>query len=94
LRAASLWCLGVWAAIWVLFLAIRFSSFDIRIIPGIGPVMLLALVTSLAAPLVATVIAGLALLRQPRVALNWLILACAVAALVGQDILFAVNQWL
>ena len=94
LRTASIYCLALWVAVWLLFLLIRLSSFDIRIIPGIGPVMLLALVVALVAPMVAMGIAGAALFRQPRVPLNWLIFGCAVAAFVGQGALFAITKWL
>ena len=93
LRNAAIYCLAIWVAIWVLFMAIRFSSLDIRMIPGIGPVMLVALVVALVAPIVATGIAGVALLRQPRVAMNWLVLGCAAAALVGQAVLFTITGW-
>ena len=55
LRAASIYCLALWAAIWLVFLVIRFSTFDIRVIPGIGPIMLIALVVAMAAPIVAAV---------------------------------------
>jgi membrane protein DedA with SNARE-associated domain len=94
LRAASMYCLAVWVAIWLLFLLIRLSSFDIRIIPGIGPIMLLALVVALAVPIVAMGVAGAALFRQPRVPLNWLIFVCAIAAFVGQGVLFTITKWL
>jgi amino acid permease len=94
LRTASIYCLAVWLAIWFLFLVIRLSSFDIRVIPGIGPVMLLALVVALVAPIVAMGVAGAALLRQPRVPLNWLIFGCAIAAFVGQGVLFTITKWL
>ena len=40
LRVAAICCLAAWAAIWLLFLSMRFSSFDIRVIPGIGPLIL------------------------------------------------------
>ena len=94
LRTVSIYCLVLWVAIWLLFLLIRFSSFDIRIIPGVGPVMLLALVVVLVAPIVAMGVAGVALFRQSRVPLNWLIFGCAVAAFVVQGVLFTVNKWL
>jgi hypothetical protein len=94
LRVASTCCLAIWAALWLLFLLIRFSSFDIRIIPGIGPVMLIALVVALVAPVVATVIAGTALLREPRISLNWVIFACSIVAVVGQAMLFMITKWL
>jgi hypothetical protein len=94
LRTAAIYCLAIWAAIWLLFLSIRLSSLDIRVIPGIGPIMLTALVVALVAPIVATGIAGTALVRQPRAPLNWLVLGCAIAALLGQAILFTVTRWL
>ena len=94
LRTASIYCLAIWLAIWFLFLLMRLSPLDIRIIPGIGPVMLTALVVVLMAPIVAIAVAGVALVRQPRVPLNWLILGCAIAALLGQVILFTVTRWL
>jgi hypothetical protein len=94
MRNASLCCLAIWAAIWLLFMLMRFSSFDIRNIPGIGPVMLVALGVAVLAPVVATVLAAIALVRQPRVRLNWLVLGCAVAVFFGQALLFAVTNWL
>ncbi len=94
LRTASIYCLAIWLGIWSLFLLIRLSSFDIRIIPGIGPVMLLALVVALVAPIVAMGVAGAALFRQPRVPLNWLIFGCTIAAFVGQGVLFTITKWL
>lgn len=83
LRTAAIACLAMWAAVWLLFLLMRFSPLDIRRIPGIGMVMLGALGLALLAPIVATGLAGAALARQPRVALNWLTLGCAIAALFG-----------
>jgi len=94
LRTASIYCLALWVAIWLLFLTLRFSFFDIRVIPGIGPVMLVALVVALLAPIVAAGLAAAALVRQPRAPLNWLTLGCAIAALVGQMFLFLVTRWL
>ena len=93
LRAAAVFCLAIWAALWFLFLSIRFSSFDIRVIPGIGPVMLLALVVTLLAPLVALGLTAVALLNRPRVPLNWLALGGAVTALIGQVVLFTITRW-
>jgi hypothetical protein len=94
LRTASIYCLAIWAAVWLLFLAIRLSPLDIRIIPGIGPVMLIALVVALVAPIVAIGLAGTAVVRWPRTPLNWMVLGCAIAALLGEAILFAVTRWL
>jgi hypothetical protein len=72
----------------------RLSSLDIRNIPGIGKIMLIALVAVLVAPLVATGLAGAALVRQPRAPLNLLTFGCAVAALLGQVFLFLISRWL
>ena len=94
LRTAAIYCLVIWAAIWLLFLLMRLSPLDFRIIPGIGPTMLTALVVALMAPIVAMGTAGAALVRQPRVPLNWLIFGCAIAAIVGQVILFTITRWL
>jgi membrane protein DedA with SNARE-associated domain len=94
LRLTSISCLAIWAAIWFLFLAIRFSPLDIRIIPGIGIIMLTALGIALLAPIASAIFAGAALVRQPRVTLNWLTLGCAIAALFGQGLLFIITRWL
>ena len=94
LRTAAIYCLVICGAIWLLFMAIRLSSLDIRVIPGIGPIMLIALMVALLAPIVAVGIAGAMLVRRPRTPLNWLILGCAIAALLGEGILFTVTNWL
>jgi hypothetical protein len=94
LRAAAIYCLAIWAAVWLLFLLIRISSLDIRIIPGIGPIMLVALAIAVMAPVVAMVLAAAALVRQPRVYPNWLTLGCAIAAFIGEGVLFAATRWL
>lgn len=94
LRTASISCLAIWGAVWILFLAIRFSSFDIRVIPGIGMVMLAALGVALLAPIVSTALAGAAIIRNPRQLLNWLTLAGAIAVLFGQGLLFLASRWL
>jgi membrane protein DedA with SNARE-associated domain len=73
---------------------IRFSSFDIRVVPGIGMIMLTAFAVALVAPIVATALAGAALIRQPRVPLNLLIFGCAIAALLGQFLIFTISRWL
>jgi hypothetical protein len=93
LRTASIFCLAIWAAIWLLFLLMRLSPLDIRSIPGIGMIMLVALGVVLLAPIVATGL-GAALVRRHRVPLNWLILGCAIAALFGQGLLFLISRWL
>jgi hypothetical protein len=94
LRTVSVVCLAIWAAVWLLFLLMRLSPFDIRSIPGIGMIMLVALGVALLAPIVATGLAGAALARQPRVPLNWLTIGCAIAALFGQGLLFLISRWL
>ena len=94
LRVASISCLAIWAAVWLLFLLIRVSPFDIRSIPGIGMFMLVALGVALLVPILATGLAIAALVQQPRVPLNWLTLGCAIAALFGQALLFAITRWL
>jgi hypothetical protein len=60
LRTATVSCLAISVAIWLLFLLMRLSPLDIRNIPGIGMVMLIALVVALVAPVVATGLAGAA----------------------------------
>ena len=87
-------CLGIWLAIWVVFMLMRFSPLDIRIIPGIGILLLVSLAVALLAPIVATMLAAAALLRQPRDPKDLLTLGCAFAALVGQMFLFAMTKWL
>jgi hypothetical protein len=94
LRAASISCLAIWVAIWLLFLLIRFSTLDIRVIPGIGGIMLSALAVALLAPIVALALAAAALIRQPRVPLNWLSFGGAVAAFFGQAAAFLSTRWL
>jgi hypothetical protein len=94
LKTASIYCLGIWVAVWLLFMLIRFSGFDIRVIPGIGPIMLMALVVAVIAPVVALGIAGVALIRRPRAGLGWLILGCAVAACFAVGFIFAATKWL
>jgi hypothetical protein len=94
LRTASIACLAIWLAIWLLFLLIRLSPVDIRTIPGIGIVMLIALAAVLIAPIVAAGLAGAALVRQPRAPLNLLTFGCALVALFGQVLLFLSSRWL
>jgi hypothetical protein len=94
LRTASIFCLAVWLAIWLLFLLMRLSPLDIRNIPGVAMVMLIALLVALAAPIVATGLAGAALVREPRAPLNLLTFGCAIAALLGQVFLFLISSWL
>ncbi len=94
LRTASICCLALWVAIWFMFLLMRFSPLDIRGIPGIGTITLIALAVALVAPIVATGLAGAALVRQPRAPLNLLTFGCAIAALFGQVFLFLISRWL
>lgn len=94
LRTASISCLAIWVAVWLLFLLMRLSPLDIRGIPGAGMVALGALAVALFAPIVATGLAGAALVRQPRVPLNWVTFGCAIATLFGQAFLFLSSMWL
>jgi hypothetical protein len=94
LRKLAFSILAVWIAIWFLFLMIRMSPFDIRVIPGIGAIMLLALAAALLAPVAATGIAVFALCRGSRAPLDWIVLGCAAAALVGQTLLFGASGWM
>jgi hypothetical protein len=94
LRTASISCLAIWAAVWLLFLLMRLSPLDIRSIPGIGMVMLVALGIALLAPIVAMGFAGAALVRERRAPMNWLTLGCAIAVVFGQALVFLVTRWL
>ena len=94
MRSAALSCLVIWAAVWLLFLVLRLSSLDVRSIPGAGGLLLGALVIALSAPIVAVGLAAAALVRQPRVPLNRLTLAGAVAALLAQVAVFFSSRWL
>jgi len=93
LRNISILCLGIWAVVWFLFLLMRFSPLDIRGIPGIGLIMLVAFAIALLAPVAAMGTAGAALVWQPRVPLNWVVLGCAIAAFFGQALLFFIFRW-
>ena len=94
LRTGSMICLATWAGIWLLFLLMRFSPFDIRSIPGIGIILLVALAVTVLAPIAAIGLAGAALARGPRLPFNWRTLGYAVAALCGQALLFFSSRWL
>jgi membrane protein DedA with SNARE-associated domain len=72
----------------------RFSPLDIRQIPGIGIMMLIALAVALVTPILATGLAAAALIRQPRAPLNLLVFGCAIAAFLGQVLLFLISRWL
>lgn len=94
LRTAAIFCLAIWVAIWLMFLFMRLSPLDIRGIPAVGVFVLVALAVALLAPIMATGLAAVALVRQPRVPVNWLTFGCAVAALLGQVFLFLSSRWL
>jgi hypothetical protein len=94
LRRVAIACIAAWVVVWVTFTAMRLSSFDFRYLPGIGPVLLAYLVISFLAPIVATVLAIAALVREPRLRLNWLVLGFALAALFIQNLVFVVSRWL
>ena len=87
-------CLALWASVWLLFLLMRFSPFDYRIVPGIGPLILLALVAALLLPIAATGLAAVALIRDPRVAPHWWLVGGSIAVLLGQSLLFLSTRWL
>ena len=72
----------------------RFLPFDIRGIPGIGMVMLGALAVAFLAPIVGTGFAVAALVRQPKVPLNWLTFGCAITAFFGQGLIFLISPWM
>jgi hypothetical protein len=93
-RAVSLACLAIWAGIWILFLGLRVSPLDIRVIPGMAQILLLCLVVSFLAPVIASGLAVVALIRQPRAGLNWLVLGGAVAVVTAQCLVFLVSRWL
>jgi hypothetical protein len=78
LRIASISCLAIWVAIWLLFLLMRLSPLDITSSPGIGMVMLIALVIAFVAPIVATGLAGVALIRRSRAPLDLLTFGCGL----------------
>ena len=94
LRTASIVCLVIWAAIWLLFILMRLSSLDIRSIPDAGRVVFIALAVALLAPIAATGFAGAALALHPRVPRDRLVLGWAVAAFFGQVFLFLITRWL
>jgi hypothetical protein len=94
LRTASVACLVLWGAIWLVFLLLRLSPLDIRSIPGAGRILLIALAVALLAPFVATGLAAAALAQHPRVPRDRLVLGWAVAALFGQVFLFLITRWL
>jgi hypothetical protein len=94
LQTAAISCLVVWAVIWAVFLLIHISTFEIRGVPGIGFIMLGALAIALIAPVVATVLAGLAVFRSPRPPRGLLVLGCAISAVVGQGLLFLLTKLL
>jgi hypothetical protein len=94
LRAASVSCLAIWLVIWLAFLVMRLSAFDIRQIPGIGIIMLAALAVAMATPILAAALGAAALVREPRAPRDLLIFGCAIAALLGQVFLFLITKWL
>jgi len=59
-----------------------------------GIILLAALGVALLAPIMAMALAGAAIVRQPRLLLNWRTLGIALAALFGQGLLFVVTKWL
>jgi len=94
LRKVAIFCLALWALIWLVFLSMRVLPFDIRSVPAIGIVMLVSFAVAFLAPIIATGLAGAALALQPRSRLDLLTLTWAIAALVGQVFLFLISRWL
>jgi hypothetical protein len=94
LRTASVACLVIWGVIWLAFLLLRLSPFDIRNVPGAGRILLIALAVALLTPMMATGLAAAALAQHPRVPRDRLVLGWAVAALFGQVFLFLITRWL
>lgn len=94
LRTATWSCLAIWAAIWVFFLGLRFSSLDVRDIPGLRNILLPAFAVALLAPILATGLAALALIRQPRLSLNWLSFGCAIIVLIGNVLFSLIATWM
>ncbi len=94
LRTAALGCLGIWAAVGLLFMISRFSPFDIRGIPGIGTIALVTLGVAVVAPVLAMVLAAAALIRKPRTLFSWLTLGCAAAIVLGQAAVFMSAMWM
>ena len=94
LRTAAIYCLAIWVGVWLLFLLIRFSRLDIRVVPGAGPFMLSALAASFLAPVVGTALAVASSIRRPRVLASWLLLGCALVALFVQALVFLNSRWL
>jgi hypothetical protein len=86
--------LAIWVAIWIIFMLIRFSSFDIRTVPGAGPILLFMLVASGILPLATSVLAVVSAIQKPKDMLSWITLVCSVAALLGQAALFAAQKWM
>jgi hypothetical protein len=94
LPIAAIVCLVIWAAIWVFFLSMRFSTFDVRRLPGAGMLMLGSLIIALLAPFVAAALSGAALIRAPRAPLTFLVFGCALAVLFGQAAVFLASRWM
>lgn len=94
LRTAAIYCLAIWVGVWLLFLLIRFSRLDIRVVPGAGPFMLSALAASFLAPVVASALAVASSIRRPRVLASWLLLGCVLVALFVQALVFLNSRWL
>jgi hypothetical protein len=94
LRSASVICIAIWGAIWLLFFLVRHSTFDVSRHPSLGSVALVMLVTVAITPIAATGLAVAAVVRRPTGLLNWITLGCAIAALSGQIYLFSSSRWL
>lgn len=94
LRKAAIACIAVWVVIWVVFMLIRFSHVDVRVMPGVGPVLLMLLAAAGILPLAAAVLAVIAAIQQPKEPLSWMTLGGAIAVLCGQAVMFMANRWM
>jgi hypothetical protein len=94
LQSAAVVCISLWGAIWLLFIGVRFSSFDVSQHRSLGPVLLVLLLTVLVAPLAAIGFAIAAVVQRPAVLSNWITLGCAGAAFAGQALLFLITRWM
>lgn len=94
LRKIAAACIAVWIVIWIIFMAIRFSTLDVRLIPGAGGMLLLMLTAAAALPLVATLLSVMATIQKPAAPMNWVTLGCSIGIMVGQVVMFTASKWM
>ena len=94
LASASMYFLLLWVAVWAFFMMLRFSSFDVRSLPGAGMLFLTLLAYAVLAPLGAAGLSVASIIRKPAVPLGWVTLALAIAAFAVQGAVFMVSKWL